>query len=230
MKTLLALSMLCAASLPALAAEANKINAQYSVSRAGQPIGEINDTLQLNQGQYQLESTTMAVGVVAVFVKEVITQISLGHYDAEGFHPQQFQYLRSTKPQKNLDARFDWKSKTATFHYDGKTETQPLPAQLQDRLSLGYQLRYWPKDLDSQTLPVSNGKTIHEYFIKREGEEMLSVPAGKFNTTRYTRERTKEQDGITVWVSPQAPVPIKIVVEEKRGAVNEQVLTRLTSE
>jgi len=229
-KRLLASLLLIGLTVPALAANGTKINTEYSVTRAGQAIGEIKETLAIANGQYHLESTTIAVGVLAIFVKETIKQISKGTHDSNGFHPQQYNYQRSTKPNKNLEAHFDWDKHTASFNFDGKTESQPLPELLQDRLSLGYQLHYWPKAQDSLRLPVSNGKKITEYNLQRTGEEQLSVPAGTFQTTRYTRERSADNDGISVWFSDKLAAPIKITIEEKKGAQTEQVLTRVTSE
>jgi len=230
MNRLLAALFLTVLITPALAADGTKLKATYSITRVGQAIGEISETLDIAHGQYRLESTTIPVGVLAIFVKDVIKKTSSGAYDGQGYHPQQYSYQRSTKPQKNLDAHFDWKKHIATFNFDGKTESQALPEQLQDLLSLGYQLRFWPKAQDALRLPVSNGKKITEYNLQRAGEEMLTVPAGRFQTTRYTRPYSPDHDGITVWVSDKLAAPIKVAIEEKKGVETEQVLTRVTSE
>lgn len=208
----------------------SKLSAFYNVNRAGQTIGEIKETLEIMSGQYRLESTTIPVGVLAVFVKENIKQTSSGTHSASGFRPQQFSYHRTKKTSKNIDAHFDWSSQTATFNFDGKTESQPLPKQLQDRLSLAYQFHYWPKGKNKLVLPISNGKGITEYTVVRAGEETLTVPAGRFQTTRFTRARTADDDGITVWVSHKLAAPIKITVEEDKGVLTDQVLTRIMSE
>ena len=208
----------------------SKIHAAYSITRAGQAIGEVSETLAIAKGQYQLDSTTIPVGVLAVFVKDVIKKTSAGMYDRLGFHPEHYTYQRSTKPKKNIQAQFDWKKQTATFQYDGKTETQALPQHLQDLLSLGYQLRHWPKPQDTLQLPVSNGKKISEYQLTRVGEETVTVPAGTFQATRFMRALTPDDDGITVWVSDQVAAPVKIIYEEKKGILTEQVLIRITSE
>jgi hypothetical protein len=230
MNRLLAALFLTILITPALAANGTKLKVTYSITRVGQAIGEINETLDIAKGQYRLESTTIPVGVLAIFVKDIIKKTSSGAYDSLGYHPQQYSYQRSTKPQKNLDAHFDWKKHTATFNFDGKTESQALPEQLQDLLSLGYQLRFWPKAQDTLRLPVSNGKKITAYDLQRAGEEMLTVPAGRFQTTRYTRPYSPDHDGITVWVSDKVAAPIKVAIEEKKGIETEQVLTRVTSE
>jgi Protein of unknown function (DUF3108) len=230
MKLRLALLCLLLLNLPAWAASPSKIHSVYSVQRAGQAIGEIQETLTLSSGHYRLESSTIPVGVLAIFVKDIITQTSSGMYDESGFHPQQYTYQRSTKPQKNLDARFDWEKKTALFHFDGKSESQAMPEHMQDRLSLAYQFRYWPKAQDTLRLPVSNGKKITAYNLVRTGEETISVPAGSFRSTRYTRELSADDEGISVWYSEKFAAPIKIIVEEKKGVLTEQVLLRVTSE
>jgi hypothetical protein len=230
MNRLLATLFLTVLITPALAANSTKLKATYSITRVGQAIGEISETLDIAQGQYRLESTTIPVGVLAIFVKDIIKKTSSGAYDGQGYHPQQYSYQRSTKPQKNLDAHFDWNKHTAIFNFDGKTESQALPEQLQDLLSLGYQLRFWPKAQDTLRLPVSNGKKITEYNLQRAGEELLTVPAGRFQTTRYTRPYSPDHDGITVWVSDKLAAPIKVAIEEKKGVETEQVLTRVTSE
>ena len=230
MKYRFAALLLCLLSLPAWAANSSKVASVYSVMRSGQAIGEIQETLTITPGHYRLESSTIAVGVLAVFVKETITQTSSGLCDETGFHPQQYTYQRSNKPQKNLDARFDWEKKTATFNFDGKTETQALPEHLQDRLSLAHQFRYWPKAQNTLRLPVSNGKKITVYNLVRGGEETITVPAGSFLSTRYTRELSADDEGISVWYSEKLAAPIKIIVEEKKGVLTEQVLLRVTSE
>ena len=93
----------------------SKLQATYSITRAGQAIGEVSETLAISKGQYRLESTTIPVGVLAVFVKDVIKKTSSGRYDRLGFHPEQYTYQRSTKPKKNLEATFDWKKQTNLF-------------------------------------------------------------------------------------------------------------------
>ena len=230
MKLRFALLCLLLLNLPAWAASPSKIHSVYSITRAGQAIGEIQETLTLSPGHYRLESSTIPVGVLAIFVKDTITQTSSGMYDETGFHPQQYTYQRSTKPQKNLDARFDWEKKTALFHFDGKSESHAMPEQLQDRLSLAYQFRYWPKAQDTLRLPVSNGKKITAYDLVRVGEETITVPAGRFLSTRYKRELSADDEGISVWYSEKFTAPIKIIVEEKKGVLTEQVLLRVTSE
>lgn len=204
---------------------AEKLTLTYDVARAGQPIGETRETFERANHRYRIESIAKPKGVAAIFIADTFRMVSEGEFSDTGLRPLHFEYHRSTKPNKAILSDFDWTTNTLTARFEGKTETQPLPGHAQDRLSALYQLRYWPKAESESLMAVSNGKNIREHRYKRTGEETLTVPAGTFHTVRYARERTPDDDGIAIWMSEQLPAPIKIVIDEKKGAQNEQVLT-----
>lgn len=217
--------LLASTLLPAVAAPSQS-TFTYSVSRGKEIIGEIQETLTIDAQRYKLESKTIPLGVAAIFVKDTILMSSEGGYSASGFRPERFEYHRSTKPNKDVTARFDWTGKTAEFSYEGKTESQALPELLQDRLSALYQFHFLSKPPKTQTIPVSNGKKIENQLFKHSGEETLTLPIGKIKAIRYERERTPDDDGITLWINDQWAAPVKIVVTGKKGGQTEQVLKR----
>lgn len=211
-------------------AEATQFNAVYNVLRAGQVVGEAHETFSTKDGEYHIESKIAAMGIVAVFVKETFRQTSNGQISTKGLRPLDYAYERSQNSDKNIRAQFNWDTKTATFQFDGKTETKPLPPMLQDRLSLFYQFKYWPKNKSSLRIPMSNGKGISDYVIVRGPQETLNVPAGGFRAIRYTRERTQDDDGVSVWMTDKYPAPVKIVIDGRKGERTEQVLVRVTQD
>lgn len=223
------LSCLIVSMIP-IAAQAAQFKAVYHVLRAGQIVGEAQETLETKGKDYQIESKITPLGVVAIFVKETFKQSSAGQLTAAGLRPTEYAYERSQNSDKNIRARFDWNSKIATFEYEGKTETAPLPPLLQDRLSLFYQFKYWPKNKTNLRIPMSNGKGISDYVIVKGAEETLKLPAGEFRATPYTRERTADDDGVSVWISPKYPAPVKIVIDGRKGERTEQVLVRVTQD
>ena len=212
-------------TLPAWAAPVQS-TFTYVVSQGQELIGEVQETLTLDGQRYKLESKTTPKGVAAVFVKDTILMSSEGGYSSNGFRPERFEYHRSTKPKKDAVARFDWVGKTAEFAYEGKSESQALPESLQDRLSVLYHFRFLNKSSKALTIPVSNGKKIENQLFNRAAEETLTLPIGKLKTTRYVRERTPDDDGITIWMSEQWAAPVKIMVTSKKGGQTEQVLKR----
>ena len=199
----------------------------YNITQGKEIIGEVQETLSIDAQRYQLESKTTPQGVAAVFVKDMITMKSEGGYSAQGLRPERFEFRRSAKPKKDATALFDWAAKTAEFSYEGKTESQALPEQLQDRLSALYQFRFLSKPAKTFTLPVSNGKKIENQLFKYQGEETLTLPIGKLKALRFVRERTPDDDGIAIWISEQYAAPVKIVVTSKKGNQTEQVLKRV---
>lgn len=210
--------------LQAGAVLAEKLSVTYSVSRSGQEIGETQETFETHKDRYRIESIAKPKGIAAIFIADTFRIVSEGEFSDAGLHPLHFEYHRSTKPKKAILSDFDWTAKTLTAHFEGKTETHALPDNAQDRLSALYQLRYWPKGVDEAKLAISNGKSVKEHLYKRTGEETITVPAGTFRTTRYARERTADDDGIAIWVSDKLAAPVKVVIDEKKGAQNEQVL------
>ena len=199
----------------------------YNITQGKEIIGEVQETLSIDAQRYQLESKTTPQGVAAVFVKDMITMKSEGGYSAQGLRPERFEFRRSAKSKKDATALFDWAAKTAEFSYEGKTESQALPEQLQDRLSALYQFRFLSKPAKTFTLPVSNGKKIENQLFKYQGEETLTLPIGKHKALRFVRERTPDDDGIAIWISEQYAAPVKIVVTSKKGNQTEQVLKRV---
>lgn len=223
-KTLCGL-LLASTLLPVVAAPVQS-TFTYSVTRGKEVIGEIHETLSIDGQRYKLESKTVPLGVAAIFIKDTITMISEGSYSASGFKPERFEYHRSTKPNKDAIARFDWAAMKAEFAYEGKTESQAMSEALQDRFSALYQFRFLKNPPKTMNLPVSNGKKIENQLFKTMGEETLTLPIGKVKAMRYTRERTPDDDGITIWISAQWAAPVKILVTGKKGGQTEQTLQR----
>ncbi len=199
----------------------------YGVTRAGQDIGETQERFSVTGERYRIESVALPTGILALFAPGTFTRISEGELSAGGFRPLRYEYHRSARPDKSVISRFDWDTQRFVSTYDGQDHIAPLPAGTQDWLSALYQLRHWPRELAEQTLNIcGNGKSIRQHRYRRAGEEILTTPAGSFSTVKYVRERSAEDDGIQVWVSEALPAPIKIVLDEKRGGVSEQVLLR----
>lgn len=211
-------------------AAAEKWTFTYTVSRSGQEIGETRETFENHDGRYRIESIAKPTGIAAVFIRDIFRVVSEGEINEHGLRPLHFENHRSTRPSKTILSDFDWNAKTLTARFEGKTETHPLPDNAQDRLSALYQLRYWPKSVEEAKLAISSGKNVKELLYKRSGEETITVPAGTFRTVRYLRERTPDDDGITIWVSDKLAAPVKVVIDEKKGAQNEQVLTEFQRE
>ena len=92
----------------ALAAAPQQIAATYSLTKQGQKIGTITESFKQTEGRYQLESTTSAIGIYALFMKGKIRLISNGDVTDHGLRPRHFEHHRSADPAKTIQADFDW--------------------------------------------------------------------------------------------------------------------------
>ncbi|MEO1767151.1 DUF3108 domain-containing protein [Thiobacter aerophilum] len=222
-----ALLFLCAVAHAAPA----RLTLHYSLSRNGQEVAEVVETFSQAKGRYSIESVTRAVGVFRLLSQDSIRFLSTGQVTSMGLKPLHFEHHRGSREARRIIADFDWKTRTARFQHDGEIHSLPIPAGLQDRLSLMYQFMYLKLDASELLFQMSNGRSISRYQYRRVGEETLSTPAGTFRTVRFSRVGTADEDGTDVWLALDGlQLPVKVVFEEAHGARVTQILTSLTSE
>ena len=218
-------------AMPVWAAPPQAVTATYRLTKMGQPFGTAHETFRRDANQYRIESVTSAVGIFALFAKGKIRLLSTGDVTAEGLRPQHFEHHRGDDPAKRIVADFDWEKRSATFHYDGKSESAELPSATQDRISLLYQFMFKPPHGAGVELAMSNGRQINRYLYKVVGEETLNTPAGRFETVHLSKRSGDQRDGTEVWLAKgRHYFPVRIAVDEKDGGTLEQELTSLEIE
>lgn len=225
-------ALLVLLALPAWAAPPQAVTATYRLTKMGQPFGTAHETFRRDADRYRIESVTSAVGIFALFAKGKIRLLSNGEVTAEGLRPTHFEHHRGDDPAKRILADFDWEKRSATFHYDGKSESAELPSGAQDRISLLYQFMFKPPHGAGVELAMSNGRQMGRYFYKVVGEETITTPAGRFETVHLSKRAFDQRDGTEVWLAKgRHYFPVRITVDEKDGGTLEQEVTSLeTSE
>lgn len=229
MNKLLALILLSVLGAAAFAAPPQRITATYSLSRNNQEMAQVVETFSQSKGKYQIESVTTAVGVYKVLTGDAIRLLSNGLVTKSGLQPLHFEHHRGKRADKKIVADFDWTKSQATFVHGGNTETAPIPAGMQDRISLMYQFMFMSLKNPSLAVDMSNGRKVTQYEYQRGGEESLATRAGTFQTVRLTRKRVPGDDGTEVWLArDKFQLPVKVVIEEEKGGRMVQVLTKLS--
>jgi hypothetical protein len=229
MKSLLLALLTVLLSAAALAAPPQRITATYSLSRNNQEMAQVVETFSQSKGKYQIESVTSAVGVYRVLTGDTIRLLSSGLVTRTGLQPLHFEHHRGRREDKKIVADFDWTKNEATFRHDGKTETAPIPAGMQDRISLMYQFMFLSPQTSTFAVDMSNGKKVTQYEYQRSGEESLRTRGGSFQTVRFTRKRAPGDDGTEVWLAKDRfQIPVKVVIDEDKGGRMVQVLTKLS--
>ena len=171
-----------------------------------------------NGDAYTMESTQQALGIVEA------QQSSAGTVGRGGLVPRLFTQRSSRRPQ--LSVEFDWAAQRVTFSQTG--ESAPARPQMQDRLSLLFQLG-WRQRTEPAAgtieVPVAVQRSATTYLFSARGSETLDLPAGRFKTVKYERHRGDSDDSLEVWLAPAlCSLPVRLRFTDDKGLVIDQQL------
>lgn len=213
----------------ALAAPPQQVNVKYRVLKNGHAVGTVSEHFEHKDQRYSIESTTTASGIYALFAKGAIILRSEGEITQEGLRPLHFEHHRGADPAKLIVADFDWSKPSVTHKYDGKSETEPMTVGTQDRISQLYQFMFQPPQAPQVEFHTSTGRKLNLYRYRVVGEESVNTPVGKLQALHITKQRTRDEDGIDLWLAKSRHYfPVHIVIDEKDGGKLEQKLESLT--
>lgn len=167
---------------------------------------------------YAMESSLQALGVFEAH------QSSAGTVGPDGLRPRKFTQQSSRRPLLSVD--FDWSVQRVTFSQTGTSA--PTRPQMQDRLSLLMQLA-WRHRTDprarSHDLPVAGHRHPSRYAFAARGAETVSLPAGRFETVKFERQKEDDDDLLEVWLAPElCSLPVRLRFTDDKGLVIEQQL------
>lgn len=167
---------------------------------------------------YSLSSVAQYTGLVGVFKSERILQTSLGEIKDGGLRPNFFTLQRGQSRTISETATFDWSAGLVTFNDGEKNKTAPLEAGAQDILSLLFQFAFSKPPNDQFTLLVANGRKTESYPVVVLGQQMLNLPFGQVRTVHLARPKTREDDGLQIWLATDRHyLPVKIHFEDRKG-------------
>ena len=214
----------------AVAAPPVAVKAGYDVFKDGLHVATASESFERGGGKYKVVSEQTPAGLLAMFVRTRIKVTSSGTVAAAGLRPEQFDYGRLDDASKNVSDRFDWDAGLLRMSFDGRTETAPLSAGAQDRLSVMYQFMFLPverlRNLAFQM--TSNGKKIENYRYQLAGEETLDTPLGKLKTLHLVKQREGNDNGVEIWLSPEHSMfPVRLLIVENDGSKFDQLITRI---
>lgn len=218
-------------SFSTLADPPTKIQASYDVMGFGFTLANITETFTRTQDNYQIESVTKAVGMLARFKPETIRVTSQGKITAQGLQPLAFSLVREVDTHKNASAKFNWEKAIITHSdYKGVIDL-PLVTGTQDRLSVLYHLPIVTQSNQAEyKFNISDGNNIENYaFSLSPNEREITVPLDSFKTRHVTNTPTGEEVKYDIWMATEHNYfPCKIIVTDAKGSKLTQVLTQLT--
>ena len=162
-------------------------------------------------------------------------QTSTGRITPIGLLPERF--TDESRRTRSVDFNHDQGQVTYTPG-GGSSHTAPLPAGVQDRLSLFLQLAGWlaaawadggphrPAPGSLWTLPVAGRSDSEPWTFEWLAPQQLTVPAGSAEAWPLRRQpRNADDETLALWLVPAwGFVPARIEVREPGGDVVSQVL------
>jgi hypothetical protein len=218
-----------AIGIAAAAAPPTSVTADYAVYKDGLHIATVQEAYEKNGDHYNIVSDSNPAGLLALFVRTKIKVQSTGTVTAAGLQPEKLDYGRLDDASKNVSAAFDWRARELHLDFDGRRETLPLAAGIQDRLSVMYQFMFLPPEkLRLLEFPMTNGKKVEHYRYELAGHETLTTPLGHVETLHLVKKREANDNGVEVWLAPDRHLfPVKLLILENDGTKYEQTITHL---
>lgn len=218
-RLLLPILALAFAGAAAAASAANPplpaFTAHYRVLHGGSPIGTA--TLKLapgNDGAWTFTTDSKGTAGLASLLGASVSEASTFRWVGDLPQGESYDYTMSTAlKQKHRRVRFDWDQHTIEVDDKGSFSYPTQPGAV-ERHTVVLALAAGLKDgKTSFTLPVAVRDRIQAQHFSTHGKQALTVPAGRFEATRISRD--DGGDAFAAWFAPgKLPVPIRI---DQRG-------------
>ena len=224
-------ALLVAASPGAFAAPSapQRVVIAYDVYRNGFHVAEMSEVFEASSNRFRIVSESRAIGLLALFERRPLRFESTGRLSAEGLQPLQFEGKREENDSKGVRGAFDWENHRLTIQYGTQSQTLPLPAGAQDRLSIMYQFMFLAPLKDGQLgLDITNGRKLGHYVYALQPGVDLETPLGRLPTLHLVKLHRADESGTEIWLSPRHRyLPVKMAILEEDGTRYEQVATRI---
>ena len=216
----LATAAIAEAGTPGAVAELAGFHAEYEASYAGLKAEAVMDLRPADEpNEYVYKIVTRAVGFASIVRPGTGIERSRIAVTEAGFSPISYKLDDGTeKIENDTDIEFNWEAGIAHSVYKGVPKDIDITAGMLDRLTADiaaiHELRNNRKPTSYE---ITHRNSIRLYEFTQQGEETVSVPAGKFRTVKYLRQRPGSSRATLIWFAPEADyLPVKIV-QLKRG-------------
>lgn len=198
-----------------------RLEIAYDVVRNGSAVAEIVAHFEQANGNYQLVETWRGRGLYSLLGRAKRT--STGRLVSGGVEPLEFTDERSGRDTAH--AAFDWKPKTVTLRYRGKTRTEAMFPGTQDRLSFILALAQAPAGSKTGDYHLVDGRGVSHHIYEFAGRDRVQTPVGEFDAIKVTRG--KDDERAEIWLATAfGGLPVRMLAIEK-GTRWDQVATRI---
>jgi len=197
----------------------NGFSAHYNVDRNGMALGVVKKELSLTPPDtLTFKSTTIAEGIVALFVSDILTEESTIQLKNNVLRPLRYEYKKTDgKKGKQIKVEFDWKNKR--LNHSAIPDKVDLAANSHDLLSLQLALSQGLAQQQKKfDFIVVNHKRVKQFVITIAGTQNLKTSQGKLKTIRLEQERNNSRYWFSFWFAPDLNyLPVIIQKTEHDG-------------
>ena len=211
-----------------VASKPTNIESWYDVRRnvGGSKVGESHITYKVVQGHYKIESVSEAKGLISLIYSGQLIQTSEGELTEHGLKPSSFFHQYNKKENKTYRANFNWVEKIINLQTSKGIDSAELIDGTQDILSVQYQFMFLPP-LQNMELYVTTGKALRDYAYEFEGEEVIKIKLGEFNTIHIVHRGEDDNDKTEMWLAEEYHyLPIRLRKYLKDGTLLEQEMSK----
>jgi hypothetical protein len=187
-------------------------------------------------GKYSIESVAEAAGLVRLFYGGQRIETSRGSIAIDGLAPEKYSDVR---PKRKNNVYFAREAKTITFS-EPAGNTVPLPAGVQDRLSVQFQLgailqaRPQLRAIGTRiSIRVAGLRNLDEWTFVVKAQETLQIDGADVPALRLIKDQQPGRDydrAVELWLAPAMNwLPARIRISEPNGRTLEQRLVKVES-
>ncbi|MDH2915579.1 MAG: DUF3108 domain-containing protein [Gallionella sp.] len=204
-----------------------RLKFEVRLGNNGMVIGDTVHTLEFEDEQYKLESTTKTIGLARLLKSYTLTQTSLGMSDGQILKPLKFSEKKEDENGTQISSSsFDRDANKIIFE-DGREVV--LAADTQDMLSILYQFPPLPAEGDVLPITVTNGRNLEKYRFEITTDEILNTSMGKLHTVHFRKLQPAGKEGLEIWFSQEYRLlPVKVRHIEPNGNIGgEAIITEI---
>lgn len=229
--TILILALTLSVSALAASTAPPPFQARFDLRKGPLTLGEAHLSLERpDDGRYRYRLHTFPVGVARIFYDAEVREVSEGRITASGFRPDRYRYRRTGDHARVVELRFNWSEGWVLNDVADRPWRMSVPDDAMDRVVTPLQLMHdLAVDAPSPLVyRIADGGHLRTYRLRREGEETVRTPLGKFHAVKVVR---RAEDGETVtrmWCAPELHyLAVRVEQWEDGEGTVDMVLTRL---
>jgi hypothetical protein len=204
-----------------------RLRFEVKLGNDGMVVGETVHTLEFDDGQYKLDSTTQTIGLARMVKSFTLKQSSWGMSDGYLLFPRKFTEDKTDENgTQSYQATFDRDRNKLLF---GNGKEIDLSPDAQDMLSILYQFPPLPAAGDVLPISVTNGRNLDRHNFEITTDETLITRMGKLHTVHFRKIQPVGKEGLEIWFSQEYRLlPVKVRHIEPGGKVGgEAIITEI---